>query len=109
MWDRVLAAATGFGGGILAALVTFKLKLATIDSRLDKHDVAIELDKRERAEIRRLLKESLDAIARRQLAELKLMAAIARKLGMTERYDDLVVEYLSTEKLPGQQHNEASE
>jgi hypothetical protein len=120
IWIRVLEWALSMGGGILAALVTFRVKLGTMESRLTQHEK--ELD-RHKADIsaeairgERAFRESLDAMRketdtrhednRRELRllrkqsflTLKMIADIARHTGADKRFDDAIWSALAADR-----------
>jgi hypothetical protein len=98
---------TGFLGW-LVALVTFRIRLQSIDTTLAKHekqltdmhnDHTVELT-RLRLEINKRHEENQtrqNLTDRRQMFTLRLVADVARKLGTDKRVDDVVIEFLTSD------------
>lgn len=94
--------------GWLAALVTFRIRLQSIDALLAEHekkltdmhnDHIVELT-RFRTEINQRHDENRsrqNMMDRRQMFTLRLVADVARKLEVDKRVDDVVIEFLTAD------------
>ena len=82
------------GIGWLAALVTFRTKIALLESRATR----LEEDSKKFAEAVQRVERAFNSIERRQLVQLQLSASIARKMGIDHRLpEDMLVRLLGEE------------
>ncbi len=104
----LLETAGGFLLGAVTAFVGFRTRFSQVEGRLASHDQqfvdmandhTVELT-RFRADIERRHQENVEREARmerRQMFTLKLIADVARKLGVDNRVDDVVIEFLTAD------------
>ena len=103
--EWVASAVGGALTGAMVAVVTFRTKLALLEQRLDDierqkgkdHErIQADLARRDMA-----VDERLDTIDKRQLITLRILADMARKLGVESRiFDDAVVRFINAENDP---------
>lgn len=90
-FDAFLELIVGSAGGFIAALVTFRTRLALADYREKTRT-------RERNVERAELERRLDDLDRRQLIQLQLLADVAKKLGLENRFSDTLVRFLAEDQ-----------
>jgi hypothetical protein len=105
----LLETAGGFVLGAMTAFVGFRLRFNKIESRLDGHDGRFtDMANDHTAELLRLRndintrheenRKRQDLMDRRQMFTLRLVADVARKLEVDKRVDDVVIEFLTSDK-----------
>lgn len=88
--------------GALVVLVAFRTRIALMGrENTDRKREIIDLDQR--------IATRLDAIDRRQMLVLELVADIARKVGVDARFSDAVVRFLAEEARGGADRSRASD
>lgn len=100
--EWIASAVGGALTGAMVAVVTFRTKLALLEQRLsdverdrgrDRQHLETELSRRDT-----VVDERLDTIDKRQLITLRILADMARKLGVESRiFDDAVVRFINAE------------
>jgi hypothetical protein len=80
---RILGLVVSAGAGAAVTLVAFRTRLALADRRVETLESHID--------------ERLDLISRRQMLTLEIVADLARKEGIDNRFSDAIVRFLAEE------------
>lgn len=81
--SRILGLLISAGAGAVVTLVAFRTRLALADQRVASLETHID--------------ERLDLISRRQMLTLEILADLARKEGIDNRFSDAIVRFLAEE------------
>lgn len=99
--SRLLELALSAGAGAVVTLVAFRTRFALLENAIAQRtkaetDAAV-LRAKELAEIEARLDARLDAFDRRQMMTLQILADVAKKVGVDQRFSDTLVRFLSEE------------
>lgn len=99
--SRILEIALSAGAGAVVTLVAFRTRFALLETAMATRDKAMkeEFDRRaaELEAIERRIDARLDTLDRRTIMSLQILANVAKKVGVDNRFSDTLVRFLADE------------
>lgn len=99
--QRLLEVCMSAGAGAVVTLVAFRTRFAVLETSIANRDKAMkeEFDRRtlELEAIEKRIDTRLDALDRRTIMSLQILADIAKKVGVDQRFSDTLVRFLADE------------
>lgn len=99
--SRLLEICLSAGAGAVVTLVAFRTRFAVLETSISARDKALREDMDRRAAeleaIEKRIDARLDALDRRTIMSLQILADIAKKVGVDQRFSDTLVRFLADE------------